>query len=344
MEQNHDAPTAAHFAVRKTVERIRSNYWWHTLQADVAAYVRSCHICQSRKSPKRPDQGFLKPITSRHPFDLIISDVVGPLERTSKHNAFVVVFVDVFTRMVFTYAVKNNTAAALETCISDLTSKFGMCRRFCSDRGSNYTSEVFQSVLRQMGTSQILIPTATPHLVGLAEAHSKIIKTTLSHYVNPLGKDWDIYLPWVTFAYNTSFVTSIGTTPHFAMFGYKALVALDLNCVVPDADSLPQKLINQMRLHTKTRKTLRYQQALRKRIYDRHRALTNYEIGSKVLVFRKVPSPKCSRAFERPWSGPWTVVRKLSDLSYIVRIKKYGKFRLEHFHVRMMKPYFSRPK
>ena len=286
--------------------------------------------------------GFLKPITSRHPFDLIISDVVGPLVETGRKNSYIVVFVDVFTRMVFTYAIRKNTGDALVSCLADLTSKFGLSRKFCSDRGSNYTSEVFQSLLRQMGTSQILIPTATPHLVGLAEAHSKILKTTLSFYVNPLGNDWDLYLPWLTFSYNNSFVSSIGTTPHYAMYGFKPLSPLDLNCVVPCAKTLPTKLVEQMRLHTKVRRTLRYQQALRKRIYDKKRALTSYEVNDKVLIYRRVPRPKCSRAFERPWTGPYRVVRKLSDLSYVVRIKKYGKFQLEHFHVRMMKPYFDR--
>ena len=224
--------------------------------------------------------------------------------------------------MVFTYAIKKNTANALVSCLTDLTSRFGMCRRFCSDRGSNYTSEVFQSLLRQMGTSQILIPTATPHLVGLAEAHSKILKTTLSFYVNSLGTDWDLYLPFVTFAYNNSFVSSIGTTPHQAMYGFKPLSPLDLNSVVPCARTLPEKLVEQMRLQTKTRKTLRFQQALRKRIYEKNRALTSYDVNSKVMIYRRVPRPKSSRAFERPWTGPWRVVRKLSDLSYIARVKK----------------------
>ena len=58
MEQNHDSPIAGHFAVKKTAERIRNHYWWPSLQADVTSYVQSCHLCQTRKSPKRPEQGF----------------------------------------------------------------------------------------------------------------------------------------------------------------------------------------------------------------------------------------------------------------------------------------------
>ena len=58
LNNNHDIPLAGHFGAAKTYHRINSQFYWPGLRADVEAYVMSCLLCQSRKAPKRPEQGF----------------------------------------------------------------------------------------------------------------------------------------------------------------------------------------------------------------------------------------------------------------------------------------------
>ena len=58
LRNNHDVPLAGHFGAAKTYHRICSQFYWQGRRADVEAYVKSCLLCQSRKAPKRPEQGF----------------------------------------------------------------------------------------------------------------------------------------------------------------------------------------------------------------------------------------------------------------------------------------------
>ena len=51
--ENHDVPTIGHVGINKTVDRIKRNYWWGDIWGDVAAYVRSCPVCQWMKSDNR---------------------------------------------------------------------------------------------------------------------------------------------------------------------------------------------------------------------------------------------------------------------------------------------------
>jgi hypothetical protein len=49
LKDNHDSRAADHFGIHKTLERIKQNYPWINLDADVTDYVRSCYVCQRDK-------------------------------------------------------------------------------------------------------------------------------------------------------------------------------------------------------------------------------------------------------------------------------------------------------
>ena len=60
--ENHDVPTTGHVGINRTVDLIKRNYWWHGIWGDVAAYVRSCPVCQRMKSDNQKKAGELQPI------------------------------------------------------------------------------------------------------------------------------------------------------------------------------------------------------------------------------------------------------------------------------------------
>jgi Integrase zinc binding domain len=38
----HDHPTAAHFGIESTYNRIKEKYWWKGMRKDIEAYVKTC--------------------------------------------------------------------------------------------------------------------------------------------------------------------------------------------------------------------------------------------------------------------------------------------------------------
>jgi len=52
LHECHDAPTAGHLGVRKTI-RISQKYYWPGMFRDVRRYVRQCITCQKYKSEQR---------------------------------------------------------------------------------------------------------------------------------------------------------------------------------------------------------------------------------------------------------------------------------------------------
>ncbi|KZR99859.1 Uncharacterized protein APZ42_004115 [Daphnia magna] len=50
----------------------------------------------------------------------------------------------------------------------------------------------------------------------------------LSMYVNSLHNDWDEFIDFVTFAYNTSRQESTGFSPFFLLYGREAVLPIDV--------------------------------------------------------------------------------------------------------------------
>ena len=53
MRQLHDAPTAGHLGVSKTLGHIRERFYWVQCSKDVKNYCKKCDLCASRRGPAR---------------------------------------------------------------------------------------------------------------------------------------------------------------------------------------------------------------------------------------------------------------------------------------------------
>lgn len=70
LQECHDAPTAGHIGIRKTITRVEQWYYWPGMFRDVARYVRSCVQCQKYKVEQRKPPGKM-PRKAQEPFDIL---------------------------------------------------------------------------------------------------------------------------------------------------------------------------------------------------------------------------------------------------------------------------------
>jgi len=104
-----------HYAFRKTYNTIKQKYWSKNLLSDVKTYCKTCMTCAQLKNPPRKIPGLLKPITARHIWDVVVSDLFSiSLPSKSKNGPVktfhVALFVDVFSRYLVTYSFNTPTA------------------------------------------------------------------------------------------------------------------------------------------------------------------------------------------------------------------------------------------
>uniref|UniRef100_A0A3Q3W4I2 Integrase catalytic domain-containing protein n=1 Tax=Mola mola TaxID=94237 RepID=A0A3Q3W4I2_MOLML len=100
------------------------------LLADVRNYVISCAVCQVTKPSQRKPAGLMV---------YAGVDYVGPLPRKPNGNAYILVFVDYFSKWIEVSAVREATAqVAANKFISDVFARHGAPSYLLSDRGTPF--------------------------------------------------------------------------------------------------------------------------------------------------------------------------------------------------------------
>ena len=148
LRECHDAPTCGHCGNFKTFQRVRQSYYWPKMAKDVKNYVRSCPTCQLQKIERRKPPGLLgsSPKVSR-PFELLCSDFVGPLPRSTKGNTSLLVCVDYFSKYVFLKPMRDAKAKAMCDYIErEIFLVYGCPRAILVDKGVQYRSREFTSL------------------------------------------------------------------------------------------------------------------------------------------------------------------------------------------------------
>ena len=76
-----------------------------------------------------------------------------------------------------------------------------------------------------------------------------------------------------------------------------------------------------------------------KAFYDRKVYGKPYTLGDLVWLYSPVPQKGTSRKLYHPWTGPFKVVKKISDVTYRIQQQQGKRLRkIEHFD--RLKPYF----
>ena len=144
-----------------------------------------CESCSISKMTGK-STGPPRETRSTEPFELIFTDLAGPLDPTGMHGyRYVIVFTDDYTGCLFTYLLKNKSDAstATERFLSDV-SPFGKVKCFSfhddvfpsgevrtirSDNGGEYLSSDFKRLLLKNGIRHELTAPYSPHMNGCAE-------------------------------------------------------------------------------------------------------------------------------------------------------------------------------
>ncbi|KIH64092.1 reverse transcriptase [Ancylostoma duodenale] len=138
-----------HLGISKTLTKLRSKYFWPNMAEDVKNFVNSCDNCQRIKSPPQnihSEKLHPYPIPSR-PFQRVHSDVIGPLITCENGYSYVLIHTCSFTKYVICTPIPSErTSTIANALVNDVICRFGVPEVLITDRGSNYTSSLFNEI------------------------------------------------------------------------------------------------------------------------------------------------------------------------------------------------------
>ena len=338
-----------HKAVEATVEQAQRYFFFPNMKTHVERLIKSCHDCNEKDSAPTPQRGtYLNASAAGYPFQRLSVDIVGPLPRSRQGHEYILTCKCPFTRWVEAFPLSNTgTQGICRKLEEHILSRFGVPENIHSDRGSGFTADMLRDVCLALQIHKSDTPAYHPASNSVERAHADLGKM-LTALTKNKPHLWEDYLPAALFAIRITRNRHTGLTPYEMVFGRDPVTPLDL------IFSLPQP-------HPLYRSQQTYATELRRRIAEAHQFarahigqavkrqrasyqghIKEYLPGQKVWLFTPKYRVRQRRKFQRRWTGPWTVEKKLNPATYIIAPDpQWQRQKTELVTIDRLKPYYE---
>ena len=226
----HDSPVGGHRGMNKTYRAIKLRYTWPNMKREIEDYVRKCKSCQINKilTPKHK-----MPIeittTAERAFEKCYLDVVGPLPVTQGGIKYALTFQDDLSKYVVAVSIAQQDAETIATVfVEKIVLTYGTPQVLQTDQGANFVSEVFTNTCKILIIKKIQSTAFQPESQGSIERSHRILAEYLRHYVKEDQSNWDQWIPFATYAYNTTEHSATGFTHFELLFGHPSVLSSTL--------------------------------------------------------------------------------------------------------------------
>jgi len=349
LELNHSSKLAGHLGSEKTRRRIMQDYYWTGMSKDIENYILNCDKCQFykdniRKAPISPHY------IPKQPFELVSLDLIGPLNATSANNRYILVIMDHLTRYPFIMAIPEISSQTIaNSLIDNVISQYGIPKLLLSDRGSNFTSNLFKSISDILGIKKIETTSFRPQCNGALE---RLNQTVINIIRTQGADDWDKCLPFVAYTIRTASHSTSKFTPAELMFGIKpnAIKPMSLQTAPNNLEiitEIPEEEIEDYAQRMKAKfeqirnSTIKEYTKVNQLRSDKMKTATirEFKPGDLVLLKKNVKI-KGRYKFDTRFEGPYEVIKKLSQVNYQIK-KKKGNKTMDVVHIDRIKKYHS---
>ena len=326
----HNAPTAGHLGVSRTIASVRYRFYWPCYQADIMKWIKQCDLCASRKPSTHQNKANLKQYLLGEPMERVAIDIMGPLPKSSSGNKYIMIVVDYFTKWAEAYAIPNQeTITIADKLVHEFIARFGCPREIHTDQGRNFESKLFKEVCKLFDVDKTRTTPFHPQSDGLVERLNRTLESMLSLYVADNQLDWDQYLDCMMMAYRATPQGSSQCSPNMLMLGRETELPVDLMVGKPPCSE--NNATDEIEYVCKLREKLEdaHEYARYKLLQSAHRQKKNYdhrvdvnllEVGEFVWLHTPNRKKGLSPKLQRQWVGPYLITSKLSDCVY--RIQK----------------------
>ena len=192
------------------------------MKKDIQAHIDSCLQCQVRKKSTAKPTPLQSLPTMDQPNQRIHIDLFGPLKTSAHGNKMVLVMTDAFTKYAEAIAIPNKEAetVAMEIFIHWIC-RFGSPIQIHSDNGTEFVNKLSKELFKLLEIKHTTTTPGHPQCNAQAEVFNKTMAKYLASFVDETTLDWEQYLPALQFSYNTSYHSTIATTPFELLYGMK---------------------------------------------------------------------------------------------------------------------------
>ena len=243
-------------------------------------------------------------IQSQGPWDTLSVNIVWPLPSNRCHK-LLIVFADCFSKYTILNPSNNHTANTVsEALMRHVIPYFSTPRRLLSDRGREFISSIWTSLLRSLGIQQVLTSPYHPDGNATNERSHRTLNNMLRAHLleGPSAKAWVNKVPGIMLILNVIPHEPHGFSASMIVTGRKPTLPPDLAFDAspsPAAEDAPG-----------------YVETIQQRLQLTHQQMATspttpasnpYHVGS--LIFALTTLPERTSKLAPQWKGPYRVCR-----------------------------------
>lgn len=324
----HLLPSSGHAGMRRMSNNIKKYYYWPGLDDDVTKFVSKCDKCQRQKHSIPIKEPMVITTTANTAFEKIFLDLVGPLETDNDNYSYILTLQCELTKYVEAYPlISKKSEEVAKSLVNNFILRYGIPKEIATDKGKEFLSNTFQEVCKLLEIKQLNSTAYHHQSIGALEVSHKHLNAFLRIQTDNHPEMWSKWLPFWSFAYNTSVHSETKFTPFELVFGKKCSLPSNLskNYVEPiyNYESYPYELKYRIQLAQKeARDNLLSKKLNRKESYDCKINPISYKINDLILVKNETGSK-----LDPIYLGPYKVVK---DVPPNVEIIKNNKISVIH--------------
>ena len=289
----------SHPGAKTTRKLVVQKFVWHGLNKQVNTWSRACIQCQASKIQthiKAPLQTFSVPARR---FEHINVDLVGPLP-PSQGFTYLLTIVDRFTRWPEAIPLKDcTTVTCARALIANWITRFGVAAEITSDRGVQFTSQLWASIAELFGTRLHHTTAYHPQSNGLVERFHRHLKSSLRARLN--SPNWIDELPWVMLGIRTAPKEDLSASSAELVYGAPLTVPGEF-IGAPQDPGCTRSHLQQLRDRVKTLAPVPTQ------MHGSQSHNVPRDILQSKFVFIRKDSHK--NPLQRPYDGPYRVLSR----------------------------------
>ena len=192
----------AHPSRRASVKLMKEKFVWEGIKKDSLRWAKECIACQSAKTHRHTETGIGHFAQPTRRFSHIHVDIVGPLP-ASNNFKYLFTAIDRSTRWPEAIPMATSSSAdCVAALLNGWISRFGIPDIITSDRGTQFTSTLWEQLASKLGVTATHTTSYNPEANGIVERFHRSLKAALTAACR--GSNWSEELPWVLLGLRTT--------------------------------------------------------------------------------------------------------------------------------------------
>lgn len=229
---HHDSLLSCHQGVNRVALTIRRSYYFPRLHQRVYDYVKSCHTCQTRKTPKDTERPFEVVIPTQFaPFHTVYCDLKVMHESYMAHKYLLVLVCGITRYTILAPLVSKDAATVAEAILQKCVLTHGPFKRFISDEGREFNNQVINYIFNALKVDQRFCSVGN-HKSNKSERFVGTVSQFLTSCLTGNGRNWHLFCNAVAYAINSFSMPGLGGfCPYYLVYLRQPSTAFDCSPV-----------------------------------------------------------------------------------------------------------------